>query len=203
MGSVFLAKMEGMKFLTDVASDQLIASPQITVEIDRQAASTLGVTPAAIDAALYAAFGQEEIANIYTTTQQPRLILEVQPKFQLGPTALSGIYVASSSGGQVPLAAFAHETHQVVPLTVNHQGVFPSVTLSFNLTPGGSLSQAVDAISSITSLSTLLEGNVGVTTSRFFSVFLGFLIRLPLAGRSGLPVARFPLEALRDTGDAS
>ena len=146
---IFLSKMEGMKFLTDVASDQLIASPQITVEIDRQVASTLGVTPAAIDAALYAAFGQEEIANIYTTTQQPRLILEVQPKFQLGPTALSGIYVASSSGGQVPLAAFAHETHQVVPLTVNHQGVFPSVTLSFNLAPGGSLSQAVDAISAL------------------------------------------------------
>jgi hydrophobe/amphiphile efflux-1 (HAE1) family protein len=144
---IFLSKMEGMKFLTDVASDQLIASPQITVEIDRQAASTLGVTPAAIDAALYGAFGQEEIATIYTTTQQPRLILEVQPKFQFGPTALSRIYVASSSGGQVPLAAFAHETHQVVPLTVNHQGVFPSVTLSFNLAAGGSLSQAVDAIS--------------------------------------------------------
>jgi hydrophobe/amphiphile efflux-1 (HAE1) family protein len=146
---ILLSKMEGMKFLTDVASDQLIASPQITVEIDRQAASTLGVTPQAIDAALYAAFGQEEIANIYTTTQQPRLILEVQPKFQVGPTALTGIYVASSSGGQVPLAAVARETHQVVPLTVNHQGVFPSVTLSFNLAPGSSLGHAVDAISTL------------------------------------------------------
>ena len=146
---IFLAKMEGMKFLTDVASDQLIASPQITVEVDRQAASALGVTPAAIDAALYAAFGQEEIATIYTTTQQPRLILEVQPKFQLGPTALSRIYVAASSGGEVPLTAFAHLTHQVVPLTVNHQGVFPAVTLSFNLAPGGSLSEAVGAITAL------------------------------------------------------
>jgi hydrophobe/amphiphile efflux-1 (HAE1) family protein len=146
---IFLAKMEKMNFLTDVASDQLIASPQITVDIDRQAASTLGVTPQAIDAALYAAFGQEEIGTMYTTTQQERLILEVQPKFQLGPTALSGIYVASTSGGQVPLTAFAHETHQVVPLTVDHQGVFPSVTLSFNLAPGASLSQAVDAISAL------------------------------------------------------
>jgi multidrug efflux pump len=73
----------------------------------------------------------------------------VQPKFQLGPTALSRIYVASSSGGQVPLAAFAHTTQQVVPLTVNHQGVFPAVTLSFNLARGAALSQAVDAISAM------------------------------------------------------
>jgi hydrophobe/amphiphile efflux-1 (HAE1) family protein len=144
-----LSKMEAMKFLTDIASDQLIASPQITVEVDRQAASTLGVTPAAVDAALYAAFGQEEIATIYTTTQQPRLILEVQPKFQMGSADLSKIYVASSTGAQVPLASFAHYTKQVVPLTVNHQGVFPSVTLSFNLAPGAALSQAVDAISAL------------------------------------------------------
>jgi hydrophobe/amphiphile efflux-1 (HAE1) family protein len=144
-----LAKMEKMKFLTDVASDQLIASPQTTVEVDRQAASTLGITPGAVDAALYAAFGQEEIATIYTTTQQPRVILEVQPQFQIGATDLSRIYVASTSGAQVPLASFAHYTHQVVPLTVNHQGVFPSVTLSFNLAPGAALSQAVDAISAL------------------------------------------------------
>jgi hydrophobe/amphiphile efflux-1 (HAE1) family protein len=144
-----LAKMEGMKILTDVASDQLVASPQITVEVDRQAASTLGLTPSAVDAALYAAFGQEEIATIYTTTQQPRLILEVQPKFQIGPTELSKIYVASTTGAQVPLSSFAHLTHQVVPLTVNHQGVFPAVTLSFNLAPGAALSQAVSAISAL------------------------------------------------------
>jgi multidrug efflux pump subunit AcrB len=146
---IILAQMEAMKILTDVASDQLIASPQITVEVDRQAAATLGITPAAVDAALYAAFGQEQIATIYTTTQQPRLILEVQPRFQLGATDLSRIYVASSSGAQVPLSAFSHYTNQVVPLTVNHQGVFPSVTLSFNLAPGAALSQAVDAISAL------------------------------------------------------
>ena len=144
---VLLSKMEGMKSLTDVASDQLIASPQVTVAVDRQAASTLGVTPAAVDAALYAAFGQEQIATIYTTTQQPRLILEVEPKFQMASTDLSGIYVASTTGAQVPLASFARYTRQVVPLTVNHQGVFPAVTLSFNLAPGVALSQAVNAIS--------------------------------------------------------
>ena len=147
---ILLAKMEAMKILTDVASDQLIASRQVTVAIDRQAASTLGVTPAAVDAALYAAFGQEEIATIYTSTQQPKLILAVQPQFQIGSADLSTIYAASTSGAQVPLASFAHYTHQVVPLSVNHQGVFPSVTLSFNLAPGVALSQAVDAISALT-----------------------------------------------------
>ncbi len=146
---ILLARLKAMKFLTDVASDQLIASRQITVEVDRQAASALGVTPSAVDTALYAAFGQQQIATIYTTTQQPKLILEVQPKFQLGPTDLSRIYVASSSGAQVPLASFAHDTKQAAPLTVNHQGVFPAVTLSFNLAPGASLSQAVDAISAL------------------------------------------------------
>jgi hydrophobe/amphiphile efflux-1 (HAE1) family protein len=146
---ILLAKTEEMKILTDVASDQLIASPQITVVVDRQAASTLGVTPSAVDTALYAAFGQQQIATIYTSTQQPRLILEVQPKFQIGPTDLSKIYVGSSAGAQVPLASFAHYTNQVVPLTVNHQGVFPAVTLSFNLAPGMALSEAVDAISAL------------------------------------------------------
>jgi hydrophobe/amphiphile efflux-1 (HAE1) family protein len=146
---ILLTKMRGMKILTDLASDQLIASPQITVDVDRQAAAALGVTPSAVDAALYAAFGQEQIATIYTATQQPKLIVEVQPKFQIGPTELTKIYVDSTSGAQVPLSAFAHFTNQVVPLTVNHQGVFPSVTLSFNLAPGVSLGQAVDAISAL------------------------------------------------------
>ena len=95
--------------------------------------------------------GREEITTVYTQTQQPRVILEVQPKFQLGPTDLSRIYVASSTGASVPLSAFARYTHQVVPLTVNHQGVFPAVTLSFNLAPGAALSQAVDAITALRS----------------------------------------------------
>jgi hydrophobe/amphiphile efflux-1 (HAE1) family protein len=146
---IILSKMEGMKILTDVASDQQIASPQITVEVDRDAASVRGLTAAAVDTTLYAAFGQEEITTIYTATQQPRVILEVQPKFQMGPTDLSRIYVGSTTGAQVPLSAVAHYTKQVVPLTVNHQGVFPSVTLSFNLAAGAALSQAVDAISAL------------------------------------------------------
>jgi hydrophobe/amphiphile efflux-1 (HAE1) family protein len=150
---ILLAKMRDMKTLTDVASDQQIASPQLNIEVDRDAASTYGVTLSAVDAALYAAFGQQQVATIYLPTQQAKVVLEVQPKFQQQAADLSQIYVpGTSSTGvttQVPLSAIAHYTNSVVPLTVNHQGVFPSVTLSFNLAPGVALSQAVDAISAL------------------------------------------------------
>jgi hydrophobe/amphiphile efflux-1 (HAE1) family protein len=150
---ILLSKMRDMKILTDVASDQQIASPQLNIEVDRDAASTYGVTLSAVDAALYAAFGQQQVATIYLPTQQAKVVLEVQPKFQQQSADLSQIYVpGTSSAGvttQVPLSAIAHYTNSVVPLTVNHQGVFPSVTLSFNLAPGVALSQAVDAISAL------------------------------------------------------
>jgi hydrophobe/amphiphile efflux-1 (HAE1) family protein len=146
---IFLSKIRSMKLLTDVASDQQIASPHIAIEVDRGAASRLGVSVDAIDATLYDAFGQEQIATIYSSTQQSKLILEVQPKYAADPAALSDIYVASSSGTQVPLSAMAHFTGKVEPLTINHQGVFPAVTLSFNLASGVALSQAVDAISTL------------------------------------------------------
>ena len=137
-----------MKILTDVASDQLIASPQITEVDRRQAASTLGVTPAAIDAALYAAFGQERSLTSIRR-HSSRAHSGSAAKISARTHGAVANLCASSSGAQVPLAAFAHETHQVVPLTVNHQGVFPAVTLSFNLAPGAALSQAVDAISAL------------------------------------------------------
>ena len=143
---ILLEKLQGLKILTDVASDQQIASPHIVVEVDRDAASRLGVPIANVDAALNDAFGQAQIATIYSSSQQAKVILEVEPKFQYGPTALSSIYVPNQTGGQVPLTALAHETRKVEPLTINHQGVFPAVTLSFNLARGASLSQAVDAI---------------------------------------------------------
>ncbi|MGA8614015.1 MAG: efflux RND transporter permease subunit, partial [Xanthobacteraceae bacterium] len=146
---ILLSKMQPMKTLTDVASDQQIASPEIMAEVDRSAASTYGVTVSAVDAALYAAFGQQQVTTIYEPTQQAKVILEVQPKYQIGPTALSRVYVPGTNGVQVPLATVAHLVNQVQPLTVNHQGVFPSVTLSFNLAPGVALSQAVDAIAAI------------------------------------------------------
>ena len=144
-----LSKMQSLKILTDVASDQQIASPEIVAEVDRRAAATYGITVAAVDAALYSAFGQQQVATIYEPTQQAKVILEVQPKYQIGPTALSRVYVPSANGAQVPLSAVAQFVNQVQPLTVNHSGVFPAVTLSFNLSPGVALSQAVDAISGI------------------------------------------------------
>ena len=143
---ILLEKLEGMKILSDVASDQQIHSPHVVVEVDRNLASSLNVPISSIDAALQDAFGQAQIATIYLPTQQAYLILEVERKFQAGPQALSSLYVTNATGGQVPLSAVAHETRKVEPLTVNHQGVFPAVTLSFNLAKGASLSQAVDAI---------------------------------------------------------
>jgi hydrophobe/amphiphile efflux-1 (HAE1) family protein len=148
---ILLAKMQSMKILTDVASDQQIASPEVDVEVDRDAASTYGVTLSAVDAALYAAFGQEQVATIYLPTEQSKVILEVQPKFQVGQTDLSQIYIAGANGAQVPLSVVAHYTNKVQPLTINHQGIFPSVTLSFNLAGNTALSQAVDAISALNS----------------------------------------------------
>ncbi len=146
---ILLGKMEAMNILTDVASDQQIASPHIPIEVDRDAASRLGISLSAIDAALYAAFGQEQVATIYSATQQTKVVLEVQPRFQVGATALSRLYVPGGNGQQVPLSTVAHFSTSVQPLTINHQGVFPAVTLSFNLAPGVALSQAVDGISAL------------------------------------------------------
>ena len=146
MGPDFVRIARGHENPPDVASDQQINSPHIVVEVDRNLASSLNVPISSVDAALQDAFGQAQVATIYEPTQQVYVILEVERKFQIGPDALSSIYVTNATGGQVPLSAVAHFTRKVEPLTVNHQGVFPSVTLSFNLAPGASLSQAVDAI---------------------------------------------------------
>jgi hydrophobe/amphiphile efflux-1 (HAE1) family protein len=139
-------EMRKMHELEDVASDQQIASPHIAIEIDRDAASRMGISPSLIDETLYDAFGQRQVTTIYTSTSQYKVILEVQPEYQEDPTALSKIYISAPGGTQVPLSSFAHFTSKVEPLSVNHQGQFPAVTLSFNLTPGVSLGQAVDKI---------------------------------------------------------
>jgi multidrug efflux pump subunit AcrB len=99
-----------------------------------------------IDQTMYDAFGQEQVATVYTDTSQHKVIMEVEPRFQDDPSALSHIYVPSPTGAQVPLSAVARYTSAVEPQTVNHQGVFPAVTLSFNLAPGVSLGEAVEAI---------------------------------------------------------
>ena len=140
--------MRKLPELEDVASDQQIAAPHVSITIDRDAASRLGLSTSMIDETLYDAFGQRQVATIYTATNQYKVVLEVQPQFREDPAALSKIYVPSTSGAQVPLSSFAHFTSTVQPLSESHQGQFPAITLSFNLLPGKSLGQAVDAIQS-------------------------------------------------------
>jgi multidrug efflux pump len=139
-------RLRSLPQLADVASDLQDQGLQAYVDIDRATASRLGVTPAAIDNALYNAFGQRLISTIYTQTSQYRVVLEVKPEFQKGMGALEDIYVASSNGGQVRLSTIARATEKTAPLLINHLAQFPSATISFNLAPGYSLGHAVDAI---------------------------------------------------------
>src|ERR1700746_3217025 len=139
-------EMNKLPQIQDVASDQQSAAPHLAVTVDRTAASRLGLSAALIDNTLNDAFGQRQVATIYTSTHQYKVVLEVQPQFQEDPAALSKIYVAAPNGAQVPLSAVAHYTSKIESLTVSHQGVVPAVPLSFNLAPGHSLGQAVDAI---------------------------------------------------------
>jgi hydrophobe/amphiphile efflux-1 (HAE1) family protein len=143
------AAMQKLPQLQDVASDQQIAAPHIAVEIDRDAASRMGISASVIDETLYDAFGQREVATMYTSTNQYKVILEVQPEFQKDPTALSKIYIPGPNGVQIPLSSFARFTSKVEPLLISHQGQFPAVTLSFNLAPGVAIGQAVEAIQTL------------------------------------------------------
>ena len=139
-------KLRTLPELADVASDQASAGLQIKLQIDRDAASRLGIDPATVDNTLYDAFGQRPVAQLFTTLNSYYVILEVDPSFQLGPYALNRIYVRSSSGAMVPLGQFTKVENGTAPLAVNHQSQFPSVTLSFNLAPGVAVGTAVAAI---------------------------------------------------------
>ena len=143
---ILLQKLQALPQLTDVASDQQSTGRVMKVEVNRQLASQLGINPSVVDSILYDAFGQRVAARIYTRLNQYFVILEVEPGFQLGPNALSRIYATSSSGKEVPLSAVASIASTVAPIAVNHQGQFPSVTLSFNLPPNISIGDAVTAI---------------------------------------------------------
>jgi multidrug efflux pump len=142
-----VARLKQLPQLTDVASDLQNNGLQAYVNIDRDAAGRLGVTVAAVDNALYDAFGQRLISTIFTQSNQYRVVLEVAPRFQAGPGALDGLYVPTSAGQQVPLSSVAHIEERETPLLVNHVGQFPAATVSFNLAPGAALGSAVDAIS--------------------------------------------------------
>jgi hydrophobe/amphiphile efflux-1 (HAE1) family protein len=143
-------EMKKLPELQDVASDQQIAAAHLAIQVDRDTASRLGLSAALIDQTLYDAFGQRQVATIYTATNQYKVVLEVQPQYQHDPNLLSKIYVASPTGAEVPLSSFTHFTRKAEPLLISHQGIFPAVTLSFNLAPGVALGQAVDEIQQIT-----------------------------------------------------
>jgi multidrug efflux pump len=135
--------------LADVASDLQDSGLQAYLDIDRDAASRLGVSIAAIDNALYSAFGQRQVSTIFTQANQYRVVLEVRPEFQQGPQALARIHVPGANGSQVPIASIATISERPTPLVVTHVGQFPAVTVSFNLAPGASLGEAVQAIEDV------------------------------------------------------
>jgi multidrug efflux pump len=141
-----VARLQQLTQLTDVASDLQDQGLQAFVEIDRETAGRLGITPASIDNALYNAFGQRLVSTIFTQANQYRVVLEVKPEFQRGPAALGNIYVTATGGKQVPLDTVARITERSAPLVVSHIGQFPAATISFNLTHDASLGDAVKAI---------------------------------------------------------
>jgi len=139
-------KLKTIPQIKDANSDQQFRGLQENVVIDRDAAARLGIQPQAVDATLYDAFGQRQISTIYTQQNQYHVVLEVDPQFQLEPSALDKIYIKASNGNQVPLSAIAHFELVNTPLSINHQGQFPCVTISFNTAPGVSLGQATKLI---------------------------------------------------------
>jgi HAE1 family hydrophobic/amphiphilic exporter-1 len=140
------AKLRELPGLLDVTSDLQITSPQVLVDIDRKKARSLGITAAQIENTLFSAYGSRQVSTIYTSTNQYQVILEVGPQYQRDYSVLRKLYVRSNKGQLVPLDTVAEIKQQIGPLTVNHNGQLPAVTLSFNLKPGFALGQAVNEI---------------------------------------------------------
>jgi len=149
VGQDFETKFRGLPQLVDVNSDLLITSPQLRVDIQRDRAATLGITAGQIEDVLYNAFGTRQVSTIYTPTNQYFVIMEVAREFQQDPASLSLLYLRSQNGRLVPLDAVATLRRDVGPLTVNHLGQVPSVTISFNLKPGVSLGDGMAAIETL------------------------------------------------------
>jgi hydrophobic/amphiphilic exporter-1 (mainly G- bacteria), HAE1 family len=144
------AKLSELPGLQDVTSDLQIQNPQVDVNIDRDRAHTLGVSAQQIEDALYTAFGSRWVSTIYAPNNEYRVIMELLPERQRNIADISLLYIRSSGGSLVPLDAVAHVTRSVGPLTVNHLGQLPAVTLSFNLRPGTSLGDAVASVNGVT-----------------------------------------------------
>ncbi len=148
------AKMRSIPGMQDVTTDLQLANPQLLVDIDRDKAAVLGVTPAQIELALSSAYGTRQVSTIYAPNNDYQVILELLPEYQGDPTWLDSIHIRSSNGSLIQLSSVAHFSRNVGPLSVNHSGQLPSVTISFNLAPGYSLGPAVEQVNAL-ALSTL------------------------------------------------
>ncbi len=145
-GPVLLQQMRKLRILTDVNTDQQNSGLQAMLTYDRDTASRLGITPEMLDNSLYEAFGQAQDSTMYTAINQYHVELEVEPKYWQSPVNLKDVYIRAAQGKVVPLSAVTHYEANTAPLSVNHQGQYPSVTISFNLAPGVALSDASRAI---------------------------------------------------------
>ena len=146
----FVGKLQALPELSDVASDQNASAAAVAVTVDRDKAASFGITAGAIDEILYDAFGQRQVATVFTALNQHKVILEVQPQWRLDAHSLEVLYLRSPvTGEQVPLSALAHVEATTSPTLINHFNSLPAVTLSFNLKPGYALSQAVAAIQQV------------------------------------------------------
>jgi hydrophobe/amphiphile efflux-1 (HAE1) family protein len=144
------AAVKKLPLIKDVRSDQQTDGLQLEVDIDRDTAARYGITAASIDNTLYDAFGQRQVAVMYTEVNQYRVVLEADPSIGTGPEAIDRLYVSSATGAQVPLSALVTKKQTTVALAIGHQGQFPATTISFNLAPGVSLGTAVEAVNKAT-----------------------------------------------------
>jgi HAE1 family hydrophobic/amphiphilic exporter-1 len=209
----FLSKMQQLPGLVDVTNDLQIKNPQINVVIDRDKSSALGVTANQVEDALYSAYGFRQVSTIFAPNNQYRVILELQPQYQRDANELSSLYVRSKAGPLVPLSAVAKLTSTFGPLSVNHLGQLPAVTMSFNLKPGTSIGDAVNEINDLarrslpSSVGTSFQGNAQAFQSSLSGlgmlllmailviyIVLGILYESfihPITILSGLPSAGF------------
>jgi HAE1 family hydrophobic/amphiphilic exporter-1 len=207
------SKMRALPELQDVTSDLQIKNPQVNVDIDRDKASALGITANQIEDALYYAYGSRQVSTIYAPNNQYQVILELEPEYQMDPSALSMLYIHSNNGQLVPLNTLATLTQDVGPLTVNHLGQLPAVTISFNLKPGVSLGDAVNIVGKLAhttlpqTVSTSFQGTAQAFQSSMKGLWLLLIMALliiyivlgilyesfihPLTILSGLPAAAF------------
>jgi multidrug efflux pump len=140
-------RLRSIPIIADVSTDQQNRGLQARIQYDRQTAARFGISPQLIDGTLYDAFGQRQVSTMYTPLNQYHVVMEVAPEYSRDPQSLRDVYVSASNGSTVPLAAITHYAPANAPLAVNHQGLFPAVTVSFNLKPGVALGDAVDQIS--------------------------------------------------------